>query len=156
MTVTDDSTPALRSCRQVGVDQNGVEFVACDDSKYMSLNVHRSKTGTKHNKSIWNEGLSRGDECHTFCEAHIHKWSDEEGDCWSVVKEGEAPFGTRDERLAFFWEPQNDGESWHGFPVSRRGDLSFRRRPPDRLIEQWHSSGRITYARYLQLLKGRW
>jgi hypothetical protein len=138
------------------VDQAGVEFVACDDSKYKSLNAHRSKSGTKHDKSIWNPDLSRGDECHTFCEASILKWHDGEGDCWSVVKDGAIQYGTRDERLAFFWAPQNEIDPWHGFPVGRKHGLPFRRRPPDQLIEQWHGSGRITYTRYLQLLQGRW
>lgn len=156
MTVTGDSASVLRNCRQIGVGQTGVEFVACDESKYMSLHVHRSKTGTRHKKSIWNEGLSRGDECHTFCEAHIQKWHDKEGDCWSVADEGAIPFGTRDERIAFFWAPRNDADPWHGFPVRHGGELPFRRKPPDELIEQWHKSGRINYTRYSQLLQGRW
>jgi hypothetical protein len=157
MTVPDDSTPPPRSCRQIDVDQDGVEFVACDESKYKSLNVHRSRSGTRHNKSIWNGDLSRGDECHAFCEAHLQKWHDGEGDCWSVAKdEGGIPFGTRDERLAFFWAPQNDPDPWHGFPVSRKGELPFSKSPPDWLVEQWRASERITFTRYVQLLKGRW
>jgi hypothetical protein len=156
MTVSDDSTPVPRSCRQIEVNNDGVAFISCDDSKYMSLHVHRSKTATKHEKSIWNETLSRGDECHTFCEASLQKWNDADGNCWSVVKEGGTAFGTRDERVAFFWFPQNDGDPWHGFPVTRRSKIPFRKEPPDNLIERWHKSDRISFAMYLRLLKGRW
>ncbi len=156
MTVLDDSTPLPRSCRQVEVNGDGIAFISCDDSKYMSLNVHRSKTATKHEKSIWDESLSRGDECHTFCEASLRKWHDTDGNCWSVVKEGETAFGTRGERVAFFWLPQNDGDPWHGFPVTRTGKMPFRKEPPDDLVERWHKVDRISFTMYLRLLKGRW
>jgi hypothetical protein len=134
----------------------GVSFESCDDSPYKSLDVHRSQSGTKQPKSIWNSELSRADECHTFCEAELNGWSDDNGNCWSVAKDGEMDFGTHEERVAFFWAPQNDGDPWHGFPVAGRRGLAFRQKLPDALIERWHESGLISFSRKMQMLKGRW
>lgn len=134
----------------------GVLFESCDSSAYKSLDVHWSESGTKHPKSIWNKKLSRADECHTFCEAKLNEWRDQNGDCWAVAKDGDMDFGTHEERVAFFWEPKNDGDPWHGFPVAGRRGLAFTRKLPDELIERWHESGRISFSRKIQMLKGRW
>jgi hypothetical protein len=134
----------------------GVLFESCDNSAYKSLDVHRSESRTRHPKSIWNKKLSRPDECHTFCEAKLREWRDEHGDCWAVAKDGEMDFGTHEERVAFFWEPKNDRDPWHGFPVAGRRGLTFTRKLPDELIEQWFESGLISFSRKIQMLKGRW
>jgi len=134
----------------------GILFKTCDDSSYKSLDAHRSESGTRHQKSIWNDDLSRNDECHTFCEANIEQWHDKDGNCWSVVTGKTVYFGTRKEWVAFFWMPQNDVDPWHGFPVSRTGKVPFLRKLPDELVERWRQNSRIDFTMQLRLLQGRW
>ena len=66
----------------------GVLFEACDQSPYKSLDTHRSTSGTKHPKSIWNPEVSRAEECHTFCGAKLQEWHDKNGDCWAIARDG--------------------------------------------------------------------
>jgi hypothetical protein len=61
--------------------------------------------------------------------------------------DGEMDFGTHGERVAFFWEPKNDRDPWHGFPVAGRRGLAFNRKLPDELIERWHADGLISFTR---------
>jgi hypothetical protein len=157
MTALDDSPSAARRCRQLGPPSDGgILFESCDDSPYKSLDYHRSQSGTKDPKSVWSKEISRADECHTFCGAKLNGWRDENGNCWAVAKDEEIGFGTHEERVAFFWEPRNDGDPWHGFPVAGRKGLAFKQKLPDALIEEWYRSGLISFSRKLQMLKGRW
>ena len=83
------------------------------------LSVRSPQSGTKEPKSVWSKEISRADESVTcFCGAKLNEWRDENGNCWAVAKDGEMDFGTHEERVAFFWQPQNDGDPWHGFPVA--------------------------------------
>jgi hypothetical protein len=134
----------------------GVLFEACDYSPYKSLDTHRSTSGTKHPKSIWNPEVSRAEECHTFCGAKLQEWHDKNGDCWAIARDGQVDFGTHEERVAFFWAPKNTTDPWHGFPVGGRRGLSFKRKPPDELVQRWYDTGVISFEKYIKLLKDRW
>lgn len=149
----DQAAVVSRVCRQTRVTADGIEFVSCNDSLYISLNYHRSVTSTTHRKSIWI--LSRPDECHTFCEAELRSWQDAKGDYWAISEDGKIEFGTLSERVAFFDSPQNVTDPWHGYPVSGRKGMPSRRRPPDIIIELWHSTGWISYVTYARLIGGR-
>jgi hypothetical protein len=156
MTVLDDSNLTVRRCRQMGPPRDGgVLFEACDESPYKSLDAHRSESGTKHPKSIWNKSISRADECHMFCQAKLRAWHDSYGNCWAIARDGDNAFGSHGERLAFFWAPINDPDPWHGFPVAGRKGLPFSRRLPDELVEQWEQEGLISFGMKLRLLKER-
>jgi hypothetical protein len=145
--------PARRSCHQVAVTADGITFLSCKANLYISLNIHRSATSTKHDKSIWD--VSRPDECHTFCNAELGGWIDSEGDYWSISKDGATVLGTRGERVAFFDSPVNQTDPWHGYPVGGRRGLPTVRRPPDDIIRLWFETGWISYVTYSRLMGGR-
>ena len=153
ITMTNRSQEEPRTCHQIAADSDGIRFTSCKESLYISLNYHRSSSGTVHAKSIW--ALSRADECHCFCEAEIREWYDEKGDCWSISKDAKVEFGTRGEVVAFFDSPTNKTDPWHGYPIGGRRGLPVHRRPPDKLIEEWHRSGWISYVVYSRLIGGR-
>lgn len=153
MPTSGDSASAARTCHQTGVTSDWIEFSSCDNSFYISLNYHRSSSGTSKPKSIWS--LIPPDECHTFCEARLQRWMDRNGDYWAVAADGADDFGTRGERAAFFDAPGNAGDPWHGYPVGGKRGLPIQRRPPDDLLEHWYTSKRISYATYRRLLDGR-
>jgi hypothetical protein len=137
----------------MAVTNVGIEFSSCAESPYLSRNDHRSATGTKNPKSIWQ--LDRQSECHTFCEAELRQWSDKAGDYWAVAGEGQENFGTRGERVAFFDAPVNSGDPWHGYPVGGKRGLPIQRRPPDDIIERWYNAKRISYVTFSKLMGGR-
>lgn len=142
-----------RSCRQVAVRSDGVDFLSCKDSPYISLNYHRSKGRTKHAKSLWR--ISRPEECHTFCEAELGNWVDSVGNYWSISRDAMIELGKLGERVAFFDSPQNNGDPWHGYPVGGRRGVPVHRRPPDSLLEVWLHTGWISYVTYSRLMGGR-
>ena len=145
--------PDPRRCVQEGVSSSGVTFRSCNDLQYISINYHRSPSGTTHPKSIWN--ISRPDECHYFCSGNILPWKDEDGNCWSIGRDAREVLGTRGERVAFYQQPVNQVDPWHGFPVGGRRTMPMRRRPPDELLRQWLDSGWISQVTYDRLLGGR-
>jgi hypothetical protein len=142
-----------RNCRQTTVESNGIMFLSCKGSKYISLNYHRSASRTRYPKSIWK--ISRPDECHTLCEAEIGNWQDKHGNYWSISRDGQIELGTRGERVAFFDSPQNKTDPWHGYPVGSRRGLPIQRRPPDDLLKAWHDSNWISFTTYSRLITGR-
>ena len=151
--MSNNSTPASRSCRKIAVTGDGIEFISCAKSLYLSRHDHRSVTGTKNPKSIWQ--LSRANECHTFCGAQLQQWSDKDGDYWAVARDGQEDFGTRGERVAFFDAPVNNTDPWHGYPVGGKRGLPIQRTPPDELIERWYNNGWISYVTFSRLMGGR-
>lgn len=151
--MSENSAPTSRNCRQIKVTRDGIEFLSCEESSYLSRYDHRSATGTKNPKSIW--CLSPADECHTFCEAEIQQWSDKNQDYWAVARDGENNFGTRGERVAFFDSPVNKTDTWHGYPVGGKRGLPIRRKPPDEILKQWYDTGWISYVTFSRLMGGR-
>jgi hypothetical protein len=142
-----------RTCHQVEVTSDGINFITCKGSRYVSLNYHRSSSGTSHQKSIWL--IARADECHTLCLAEIFGWLDSDGNYWSTSKDAQVELGTRGERVAFFGRPQNAGDPFHGFPVGGRHGLPAMRKPPSDMIKLWMDAGWISYVMYSRLMGGR-
>jgi hypothetical protein len=144
-----------RVCRQIEANKDGILFRSCNASTYISLNVHRSASGTRHAKSLWT--ISRDDECHMFCEAEWSNWSDGKGNYWAISKDGQVVIGKQGERVAFFDGPGNVLDPWHGYPVgppSKTG-VPTTRRPPKELIDRWMDSGWIKYVTYARLMSNR-
>ena len=63
-----------------------------------------------------------------------------------AIKENGCILGMTGERLAFFPQPQNEGESWHGYPTDS-SNLG------DKLINHWFSIGVIDISVCRKLLK---
>jgi hypothetical protein len=57
--------------------------------------------------------------------------------------------------MAFFSNPVNATDPWHGFPVGRRRGLKFHGSPPDDLVRQWHQEKRITYTTCTRIVTRR-
>lgn len=142
-----------RQCRRVAVHGENVEYESCLGTGYLSLGYHRSKAPKKHPKALW--AIPRADECHTFCTSEGHGWSDDNGDCWAVAMDARRELGRNGERVAFFPEPTNDHDPWHGYPVSGRRSAPNRRRPPDGVVNQWYQEGWITFTTHARLIGGR-
>ena len=145
--------PTPRTCVQEGVSNSGVTFRSCNGAQYLSVNYHRSPSDTTYQKSIWK--IPRHDECHFFCIGNISCWIDSGGNRWSISKDAGVVMGTRGERVAFYQQPVNQTDPWHGFPVGGKRALPMRRRPPDTLLRQWRESGWISAVTYDRLLGGR-
>ncbi len=143
-----------RRCEPVGVTNDGVLFVSCSGSSYLSLHAHQGRSGTKHPKSIWDR--SRPDECHIFCVAEASGWIDKEtGRLWSVCGRGIPPYGTLGERLAVFYPPSFPAGPWHGFPVGGLNGRKQHGRPPDEVAQNWKELGIINFSMYSRITKGR-
>ena len=142
-----------KRCERIGAHPAGILFSSCAQTSYLSMDVHRGASSTKHPKSVW--AIDRPDECHTFCTAEAGGWTDQLGHYWNVAREGESDFGTRGERLAFFSSPSNVNDPWHGFPVGGRRGMKFRSPPPDDLVEKWYKESRITYVTYTRIITRR-
>ena len=150
------TTPAAKhpmNCKRLSADNSGVRYKACDASDYISLHYHRSASGTKHDKSLW--AVAPPDECHTFCNARLEHWFDQDGNAWSVNEEKDAALGTRGELVAFFENPGNPSGEWHGFPVGGRRGLPTKKQPPDELLAKWRDDDWISYTTYQRILEGR-
>lgn len=142
-----------RKCKYVKQTGDGTLFESCSNTSYNSIFKHRSASGTKHDASIWS--ISVPDECHTFCVAEVNNWVDKNGNLWSVAEKDSPPYGTRGEILAFFWSPGSNPDPWHGYPVGGGKGLKNRRYPPDDVVEEWGSSGRISFTRQTRILTRR-
>lgn len=152
--MTTSATASTRSCSQTAVVADGIQFSSCQATPYLSINYHRSASGTKSEKALWN--IARPEECHVFCTAEFHSWQDWLGNHWAVAASGEPDYGTQRERLAYFPKPANSADTWHGYPVdSRRGSKLRHAPPPDDLVRKWHESGRISFVDQQRILRRR-
>ena len=144
--VAGRALPSARTCHKESVKPDGIEFASCKDSLYKSLYIHQSPSGTSHPKSIW--ALTPPAECHTFCEAELQNWRDDQQNCWSISQDAKVEFGTRGERIGFFVYPgDNPTVPWHGYPVGGRRGLPVVRRPPDALTESGITQAGSTTSR---------
>lgn len=140
-------------CRRAIVGTEGITYNTCAQGTYLSLNYHRRRMSLKRPKSLWE--VARRVECHTFCNAQLERWYDAQGNAWSVTEDESVPLGTRGECVAFFDEPTNPTDPWHGYPVGGRRGLPTVRRPPDELIKRWLDDKWISYVLYQRLLGDR-
>src|SRR5260370_20184481 len=127
-----------RTCRKIGISKDGIDFISCKESHYLSLNYHHAPSKTSHPKSLW--AVPREEECHYFCRAELSNWSDSDGNYWSISEDGLIELGTRGERLAFFGV-KAEQSPWHGWPVGGKLNLRNAHRPPYSLIELLREAG---------------
>lgn len=153
VTTTSGQIPTTRNCRRVEVSAGGINFSSCKNTRYMSLNYHRSPSTTTHPKSIWI--IPPPEECHYFCLAEMLHWYDDDDNCWSVSKDAAEKFGSRGERLGFYQKPVNSQDPWHGFPVGSKRGLQFRRNLPIKLLQEWLEIGWINNVTFDRLIGGR-
>lgn len=108
---------------------------------YKALGYHNRNARRRADKSRWR--LTEGQQYEAFRkadDAHPHSWHcAENSGQFSILDNGAEILGLDEERLAFFPDPQNSGDPWHGYPV-----LSSDRGPSPALLDHWLASGVIS------------
>lgn len=123
-----------RSCAARDPGARDVLFVTClPGLTYIALSYHRPHTNVP-GKSRWS--ITAADECHCFCHASDSNWDSGDGNKWFLSRSGE-PIGTNNEVVAYFPEPSNPGDPWHGFPVSSAPRATVKRTVPRELVAAW-------------------
>ncbi len=114
---------------------------------YLSTHHHR---GTRPQKSIWSNAITRSMECCIFYDADKHNWRCSNGHYWGVHHGGETILGQDGERLCKFPCPSNESDAWHGYPVFSKDDA-----PPDDFVEWWINQGVISRTKGKKIQKGK-
>ena len=140
-------------CAKLRVGAQGIVYVTCQGTEYCSWNYHRSRSNTRHRKSVWI--IERSDECELLCFGESHIWFDSNGNCWAIRNNGKEVVGDQNERYGYFEAPSAPGMEWHGYPVSGRASHSSPRRPPDDVVALWLKAGEITYATAQRIMTDR-
>lgn len=108
------------------VVQNNDHLYKCESRpEYLSVNYHRSaaKSG---DKGVWS--ISRDEEAFRFYCAHSHSNSSKHYPGLWHIENNNSYVGNANELIAFFPEPINSDENWHGYPFT-----FARRSPVDRI-----------------------
>lgn len=111
---------------------------------YEPAGYHDRAAAPRNGKNKW--CLKRNEQYEVFRLADEGQWNDTRPDgLYSIVDGGKEVLGQNGERIAFFPQPQNANDTWHGYPKSN---------PPisDVLIESWFQSGVITSIVYKRLM----
>ena len=119
------------------------------DHYYVSVYYHRKNAAQNPNKSRWQieegqeyEVFRIGDESGWWCAASSA--------LFSIIDQGQLSLGDEDQRLAVFPKPQNQTDSWHGWPT-HASDA----KPNPNLLDQWEAAGVVDYAMRIKIDKGR-
>lgn len=126
--------------------------------KYQPLKYHGVKAKKSDDKSRWNHPASA--EYHVFNLADEHegkvekdgisdrRWVNDDGKgLYSLVDDCREILGKdNEERFAYFRNPQNDSDPWHGYPIDSSGI-------GEELIEYWHKKKVISDSTYLRLYR---
>jgi len=119
---------------------------------YLSVNYHRSAVRS-NDKGVWL--ISRDEEAVRFyCAYDCSNASKNYPGLWHIENDN-SYVGNANELIAFFPEPINSGENWHGYPFT-----FARKSPPDRIralkdvAERLHKSGGLSLARAKKIRQG--
>jgi hypothetical protein len=125
----------------------------CDKRpSYLSVYYHRSAARSK-DKGVW--AVPRDDEAgRFFCAFDNANGSALYAGLWHIENDS-TYLGEAKELIAYFPEPANPGEYWHGYPFT-----FARKSPPDRIkalkevAERLHQSGVLSLARVKKIRQG--
>ncbi len=123
---------------------------------YKPMNYHGVKSRPKKGKTRW--AYPAPAEYHVFNLADEHegkieadgipdkRWVNDDGEgLYSLVDDCRVVLGKdNEERFAYFKNPVNDSDPWHGYPIGPKGI-------GDELIEYWHKKNFISDSTYLRL-----
>jgi len=128
-----------QSCRHHGQLGSKHFFLACDGStSYLCHPKHRD--GSRN--SQWN--VSMPDECHIFCQSQtLNSFDNQRPGYWYVSVGARDVIGTKKQRLAFFEQPVNATDAWHGYPVGGTHNSGDPHYPPTDIINDWYMADRI-------------
>lgn len=111
---------------------------------YKPIGYHNRVAAHRDEKNKW--CLKRNEQYEVFRLADEENWLDDAPDgLYSIVDNGREVLGEKGERVAFFPKPQNENDTWHGYPKSN---------PPisDGLIERWYGEHVIDGIVYKRLM----
>lgn len=125
---------------------------------YLPHSYHGPKAKTRKGKSKWAHPASA--EYYVFNLADEHdghidengiedkRWVNDDGKgLYSMVDDCKEVLGKKEERFAYFKNPINDTDPWHGYPVDDILDLG------NDLIEHWYAKKLISDSTYLRLMR---
>lgn len=99
---------------------NGVYGTTTKGHTYKPASYHNRMAIHNKYKTRWK--LKPYQQYYVFKIADEGGWKDErQQGLYSIVDKGKEVLGENDERLAFFPEPSNDVDPWHGYPVDFEG-----------------------------------
>jgi len=131
----------MHACAVSKVDGPAVTYSTCDGYHYLCHPHHRDP-GRRVMKSQW--AIERKEECTTFCETRRMASQDDPAGVWYIGQDAYVVIGQDQERMAFFREPVNPNDPWHGYPVGGTRARGRKRMPPDSLILSWLKTGHVS------------
>lgn len=133
-------------------DNNDLLYQCDQRPEYLSVYYHRSAARST-DKGLW--AVPRDDEAgRFFCAFDNNNGSQLYAGLWHIENEN-TYVGDAKELIAYFPEPVNPGEYWHGFPFT-----FARKSPPDRIkalkevAERLHQRGELSLARVKKIRQG--
>jgi len=117
---------------------NGLYGPTARGHYYKPLRYHGRSAQPRAGKSRW--CIKEGEQYLVFRPASEGDWSSERcAGLFGIMRNGSVVLGSEGQRLAFFPEPTNKTDPWHGYPATCAD-----RQPGTDLIDRWASSGIIT------------
>lgn len=141
---------------QVEIKEHSDQLFSCGGRPYyLSVTYHRSKARVK-DKSTW--AISRDDEAKRFFCAFDHdRKSEEYPGLWHIETGGDF-IGTAKELIAFFPEPINVDDAWHGYPYTFRRSAKNGNDNPGKALKEvaqrMLEGNEITVARAIKIRRG--
>lgn len=130
--------------------KNGNQFGPTEKKHfYIPVHYHNKSASQNERKTKW--VLKQGEQYEVFRISDEGEWNCKVNKgLFSILSNGNEILGENEERLAFFPNPQNSSDSWHGFPISSADyDIS------DELIKQWINAEVIDIRISIKILKGQ-
>lgn len=128
---------------------NGLFGPTTKNHFYKPVGYHNKSAKTKKDKGKWI--LKQGEQYEVFRLSDEGEWKciPNQG-LFSILENGNVIFGENEERLAYFPNPQNKNDEWHGYPVhSSEFEIS------DDLIEKLVEEDVIDIRISIKILKGQ-
>lgn len=97
---------------------------------YITLVKHR---GGPSEFSQW--AIPFDEEVSLFCRAVEDSWCDSKGNFWGILPDA-VQLGQKREVISKFPKTSNDGDPWHGYPVSPLNGKN--ETPHHTIVNEWH------------------
>lgn len=112
--------------------------------RYCPIGYHDRVAKPRDGKNKW--CLKRNEQYEVFRLADEGMWNNTDPDgMYSIVDNGREVLGLNGERIAFFPQPPNANDVWHGYPKNNP-QIS------DDLIEKWYVDGVVDGIVYKRLM----
>jgi hypothetical protein len=133
-------------------NDNGSYGPSTNGQYYISKPDHRRTAKFKKDKTRW--CIEEGEEYSVFKPAveEYNLWFCEENNCmFSLIDSGNITLGKNGEKLAKFPNDRNEGEPWHGYPVSTEESQN---RPSSEQLDLLKSENKLPTHVIVKIEKG--